>query len=77
MRVEDSCLPAGLLEVKTFLEVPQVNTFTPPQQPADALVVSYSFTSFCPSQNLVKVMTLCQSRDLVGVYGYFTKLNVT
>uniref|UniRef100_H3CND1 Glomulin, FKBP associated protein a n=1 Tax=Tetraodon nigroviridis TaxID=99883 RepID=H3CND1_TETNG len=37
VRVEDSCLPADLLEVNTFLKVPQ---------------------------NLVKVMTLCQSHDL-------------
>lgn len=36
MRVEDGCLPAELLEVRTFLEVPQVNPFTP-QQPDDAL----------------------------------------
>lgn len=68
MRVEDSCLPADLLEVKTFLKVPQVNTFTP-QQPADVLFMLYSFTFICCFQNLVKVMTLCQSHDLVGVHG--------
>lgn len=36
MRVEDSCLPVDLLEVKTFLKVPQVSTFTR-QQPTIAL----------------------------------------
>lgn len=68
VRVEDCSLPAGLLEVQTFLKVPQVNTFAP-EQPADALFKSCPFTRIWCFQNLVKVMSLCQSRDLVGVYG--------
>lgn len=45
MRVEDGSLPADLLEVKSFLEVPQVNTFTP-QGPAEVPFASHSFTVF-------------------------------
>lgn len=45
VRVEDGCLPADLLEVRTFLEVPQVNTFTP-QQTAGAQFISHLFTFF-------------------------------
>lgn len=45
VRVEDGCLPADLLEVRTFLEVPQVNTFTP-QPPDDAQFMSHLFTFF-------------------------------
>lgn len=45
VRVEDGCLPADLLEVRTFLEVPQVSTFTP-QQPAGAQFMLHLFTFF-------------------------------
>lgn len=68
VRVEDDCLPDDLLELQTFLRVPQVNTLAPQRTPGAPLVwPSFIHSFFCCFQNLVKVMTLCQNPELVSV----------
>lgn len=72
VRVADGSLSADLLEIKTFLTVPQVNTVI------HVTLTVWSFTdvhfmsclvvdfTVC-FQNLVKVMTICPRHDLVSL----------
>lgn len=71
VRLEDGSLPADLLQIKTFLTVPQVTTVQHTQllrfSQTDALMMtSYWFHIFV-FQNLVKVMTMCPQHDLVSL----------
>lgn len=72
VRVEDGSLPADLLEIRTFLTVPQVDALTHTHlsfSSAAAHFISCLFTLVTVYfQNLVKVMTLCQRNDLVSVH---------
>lgn len=77
VRVEDGSLPADLLEIKTFLTVPQVNSVIHAQfflcchSQCDALLHFISclvIDSTVCFQNLVKVMTICPRHDLVSFH---------
>lgn len=88
VRVEDGGLPTDLLEIKSFLTVPQVNrdifiqtsAFILCLSPCDAChsVTFYVIQWFHCFQNLVKVMTICSRHDLVSLHisRSFSKQNV-